>query len=93
MYLHKPLKKPHLNKFNGNCWRWLSERFFSGGDKQVHKSSQHLFMWNSPKASSPVIADTGSATMEHIPLHIFSHKVLNFSASYLVDSEHFESLL
>ena len=40
---------------------------------------------HSPTTSSPVIADTGSATTEHIPLHIFNHKVLTFIASYLAD--------
>ena len=46
----------------------------------------------SPKASSPVIADTGSATTEHIPLHILNHKILTF-ISYLADFKHFEAWL
>ena len=47
----------------------------------------------SQKASSPVIADTGSATTEHILLFTFlNHKVLTFIVSYLADYKHFEAL-
>ena len=52
---------------------------------------RHFFIMLSPKASSPVIADTGSATTEHIPLHILNHKILTFIASYLADFKHFEA--
>ena len=44
------------------------------------------------QTACPVVADTGSAATEHIPLHIFNHKVLTFIASYLADSKHVEGL-
>ena len=48
---------------------------------------------SSPKASSPVIADTGSVTMSTFHCTFLNHKIFTFIGSYLADFKHFEALL
>ena len=63
----------------------------------MHNHIRTIISWNSQHhmtAQKPAVQllhiATGGVTTQHIPLHIFNHKVHSFIASYLADFKHFK---